>query len=255
MIYFIKGSIVLALESEASVWAEFNKSLKEIENLREKHRAESALVIADIETQIKGAGTTYSKESQNVREWVDSVESKLSIYMHTRMKTTTQLKIIVKSLTDGLTKLNEAQQHLDKSLMDFNPLALNMQTSITQYDREFKEKDRSFRSKLKIMRASNGKGAYDKVEKVLIPKVLDQIDFYEINFRKVLTKKTQQLSKNIDSVKAKLRGELQIIGEIKAKVEPVVSEISIIYPISQPNAERTIKELIQTCQKYQKTKN
>lgn len=243
----------MADDAVTSVWAELNHSLEELENVRKQHRTESALVIDDIETQIKEAGSAYLTVSQNVREWIDEAEQKLSIYSLTSMKSPTQLKVLLKSLNDGLATLNVAQQQLDKNLMDFNPFAANLQTSIARFDHEFKEKEQSFQSKLNIMRAANAKGAFDKVEKILVPKVLDQIDFYEINFRKVLSKKTQQIYQNVESIKAKLRGEIQNIGNLKAKVEPVISAINMIYPIHQANVDRLVKELIESCKNYSKT--
>lgn len=243
----------MADDAVTSVWAELNHSLEELENVRKQHRTESALVIDDIETHIKEAGSAYLTVSQNVREWIGEAEQKLSIYSLTSMKSPTQLKVLLKSLNDGLATLNVAQQQLDKNLMDFNPFAANLQTSIARFDHEFNEKEQSFRSKLNIMRAANAKGAFDKVEKILVPKVLDQIDFYEINFRKVLSKKTQQIFQNVESIKAKLRGEIQNIGNLKAKVEPVISAINMIYPIHQANVDRLVKELIESCKNYSKT--
>lgn len=243
----------MADDAVTSVWAEFNKSLVELENIRNQHRTESASVFDGIETQIKEAGSAYLTVSQNVHDWIDLVEPKLSIYSLTSIKSTTPLKVLLESLNDGLTKLNDAQQELDKSLMRFNPLAANLQTSIAKFDHEFNEKEQSFRSKLNIMRAANTKGAFAKVENVLVPKILDQIDFYEINFRKVLGKKTQQIFEHTESMKANLRAEIQKIGNLKAKVEPVISAINIIYPIHQPIVDRLVKELIESCKKYSKT--
>lgn len=243
----------MADDAVTAVWAEFSHSLKEFENIRKQHRAESASIIDDIETQIKKAETAYSTASQNIHEWVDLVEPKLTIYSLTAVKSPTQLKVILQSLDDGITKLNTAQRDLEKSLMDFYPSTANLQTSIERFDHEFNEKDQSFRSKLNIMRAANAKGTFDKVEHVLVPKILDQIDFYEYNFRNAINKKSQELSQRIESIKAQLRGEIQKIGILKAKVEPVISAISIIYPINQATVNGLVEELIESCKKYSQT--
>lgn len=248
--FSILESIGLTVESLATIWTEFNETFVELDDVRNNYFTDSILVIGEIKTHMNNSNDVYFTTSQNVLEWIDLMQPLLSIHSIAK-KPGAHRKILDKALDDGITKLSFAQQELDKISMSFNPLVSNFVALNAQYDDEFDKKQKCFQSKLKILRAASANGPIDTIEKELIPKILEKIESYRM-FRSDLRKKIQQQFHNIDGMKAKLREEIQYLGDLKVKIEPVISLMNMD-PIIQNDVEKNVKVLIADCNKYRKT--
>lgn len=235
-------------ESLSTIWTEFNGTIVEVEILQNECFTDSILLIDDIKTHLTDANGAYSTATQSVSEWIGLVQPLLSIHS-LAIKGSAHKKILDKALSNGITKLSLAQNELDNILLGFNPLVSNVKTLLVQFDDEFSEKQKCFQSKLKILRAALG--SVDRIEKELIPKIIEKIETYQ-KFRSDLSKKIHQEFNNIDGMKAKLREEIQSIGDVKVKIEPVISAMNID-PSNRDVLHKTVKDLMENCKNYRKT--
>lgn len=244
---FIKGTFGLTDESLSTIWTEFNGTLVELDILQNECFTDGILLIGDIKTHLTEAVDAYSTASQSVDEWIGMVQPLLSIH-NLAVKGSAHKKVLDKALNDGMPKLSSAQKELDTILLGFNPLVSNVKALLVQFDDKFSEKDKCFQSKLKILRAALG--SVDRIENELIPKILERIAAYQ-KFRSDLSKRVQQEFNNIDSMKAKLRAEIQSIGDLKVKLEPVISAMNMD-TTNRDDLNKYVKDLIENCKNYHK---
>lgn len=234
-------------ESLSTIWTEFNGTLVELDILQNEYFTDGILLIGDIKTHRTEATDAYSTASQSVDEWIGMVQPLLSIHS-LAVKGSAHKKVLDKALNGGMPKLSLAQKELDTILLGFNPLVSNVKALLVQFDDKFSEKNKCFQSKLKILRAALG--SVDRIENELIPKILERITAYQ-KFRSDLSKKVQQEFNNIDSMKAKLRAEIQSIGELKVKLEPVISAMNMDTTDAN-DLNKSVKDLIDNCKNYHK---
>lgn len=236
-------------ESLSTIWSEFNTTLVQLDVLQHGCFTDSLLLINDIKAQLTDANAAYSTASKTVNEWIGVAQPLLSIHSLAQ-KGTAHKKIIDKSLNFGITKLGMAQQELEKISLAFEPIMSSVRARLVQSDDEFSEKQKCFQSKLKILRAALG--SVDRIEKELIPKIVQRIEAYQ-KFRNDLGKRIQHEFQNIENMKAKLREEIQSIGDVKINIEPVRSAMNDMESNNNDHLNKTVKELVENCKKYRKT--
>lgn len=219
--------------------------------LRNDYFTDGILLIGEIKSHTNNANSVYTVASQNVYEWMDLMQPLLSIHSIAQ-KGSAHRKILDKALDDGITKLSFVQQEIDRASMSFNPLASNLLSLNAQFNDEFDKKQKCFQSKLKIMRAASAQGSVDRIEKELIPKIVEKIAAYQ-EFRSEMKQKIQQEFHNIDGLKVKLRAEIQCIGDLKAKIEPVISFMNMDPANRDRDIDKLVNVLIADCNKYRKT--
>lgn len=237
-------------ESIATIWTELNGTLVEFDCLRYDYFTDGVLLMGEIQTHITNANDVYSTKAKSVTDWMDLVQPLLSIHSLAQ-KGSAHRKIMDKALNDGTTKLSSVQQDLEKISMSLNPLASNLLTLNAQFNDEFETKRKCFQSKLNILRAASAKGSIDRIEKELIPKIMEKIESYQA-FRSNLKQKVQQEFQNIDGMKAKLRTEIQRISDLKVKIEPVITFMNVDLA-NRDDLNNAVKELIADCNKYRET--
>lgn len=229
------------------MWNEFNETLVELDAFRRDYVIKSAVLFGNIKKNQMDSNDAYFSESQTVYEWASLVQPLLKACLKVGKPEGIQ-KALTKVLDTGMAKLSTAQENLEKSSNTFTTLLSSLKELILQFDTDFDTKSKFFENKLKEMRASNKGGSKGTFEKDLVPALLKKMEAIK-KFHGDLTQKINDDFRNIDSTKAKLREEIEHIGNFKIKIDPMKKSLNSDSE-SNDDLKKSTEELMAESEKY-----
>lgn len=118
-----------------------------------------------------------------------------------------------------------------------------------QYADQYDAMHKCFTSKVNIMRAASAGRLNDRIEKELLPSVTKKFESFQ-SFSNEMKVKMLAEFENVERTIAKLHNEIQSIGALKLKVDPVKWLIVAMYPPIRIDDDQKVKDLIADCKKY-----
>jgi hemolysin E len=254
-------------------WDTFKEAVQELTRYQDHYSVQAAGLVSKIKTLLLNSQGAYHEATQSVYEWCGVTCKLLDAYLklfdeYNERKAEAQKGILLKTLTDGITKMTTAQDMLAKSSDSFNKASGELIALKAQLNSDFDDKSDYFEAQKKKIRSEAYGGAAagiilgpfglaisysiaaGVVEGELIPALAKQFEAVKGYFAN-LGNTVKNANTAIDEAKAKLEDEIVTIGKIKVATENTAFFVEFD-DVLLDSLKDAAKELIKLCFEYQK---
>lgn len=230
------------LQDSVISWETFQETLSQLDQYKKDYSAEAGKIVGETTTLLLDSKDKYFMSTQSVAEWCDVARKLLTVYLklfgdgYNADKAKAQKDILVKVLTDGVTKMTSAQSELAASSTSFNAAIGKIQALRSQLNNDFTKDSTYFNDCVsKIRKEAYGTSTVGLilgpigliitysisagvVEGKLIPDL--EAHFAEVQKKfEDLQKIVQKAYSDLTASKEKLQKEIKNIGTIKTQTE------------------------------------
>lgn len=253
-------------------WKTFEDTITDLAKYQKDYSTATGALVGEVKTLLLTANDKYLAATQSVFEWCGLTTALLGGYLtlfdnYTAEKANGQKTIVIKVLSEGLTKMDAAQKSLQASSESFNAASGKLITLNVQMKSDFDSGSVYFEAQVDKLRKEAYGGAAVGVllgplgllisysvaagvlEGQLIPKL--KKGFEEVTkVYEEMTTLVVKADKDISATKAQLQKEIVRIGEMKTQTEATKVFVDLD-GLMVAELKAAANKLIEQCRAYQ----
>lgn len=252
-------------------WKTFEDTIHELTKHEKDYSNQSGVIVGNVKTLLLNSQDEYLKATHSVFEWCSYASSLLTEYLilferYDQRKAEVQKNILLEVLSDGLSKMEIAQESLKKSSMSFNEASGQLSALRTQLNNDFNAGSTYYAEQVNKIRQEAYLGALagivggpfgliisysiaaGVVEGKLIPELTQRLNEVKASFD-CLYHDITKADEDITSAKDKLQEEIKIIGEMKVETKKTNFWLNNSDYLIEP-LKRSANKLIDQCKAY-----
>lgn len=252
-------------------WKSFEETIQKLGQYQESYSSKAAPLVGKVKTLLLNSQNEYYKATQSVFEWTGIVKCLIPVYIelfesHNEEKAKAQKDILLSVLSEGITKMNSAQDALTESSKSFNQASGELVSLNTTLKNDFEVNSGYYQGQVEKIRKEAYAGAVagiaagpfgllisysiaaGVVEGKLIPQLNARLDEVKNSFIDI-TEKLKDADKNIVNAKNSLTDEIKNIGDLKVQTENTRVLVGLSYQIISA-IKIEAEKLIELCDNY-----
>lgn len=149
-------------------WSELNRTISKLDEYRDDYSKEAAALLGEIKTKMMNGMDAYHRSVQSIYEWCGFTLKTLKMYkklFENKSRSVdsiynTTRKLLLKTLTNGIDKMEKAKEALDDSSRSFNESAGKLTSLNGRLKSDFDKNSEYYQSQITRIRAvAYGTGA------------------------------------------------------------------------------------------------